>query len=152
MLMVTSSVRMVYRVHGNTTSLGPAIPLNLVLMHSTRSLKERLVGSSTTSNDTNHTTGSGGNNLLSTRGESDTGLPFIRRVSDDGDVVAGGPSERTTVSGFLLNVGGNGTFRHRSKREDVSDAKRGLLSGVDKLTGVHSLVGNKTIPPIRVSD
>jgi len=151
MLMVTSSVRMVDRVHGNTTGLGPAIPLNLVLMHGTRGLKERLVGSSTTSNDTNHTTGGGGNNFLSAGGESDTGLPFVRGVSDDGDVVAGGPSKRTTISSLLLNVGGDGTFRHGSKREDVSDAKRGFLSGVDKLTGVHSLVGNKTIPPIKVN-
>jgi len=146
MLMVTSSVRMVDRVHGHTTGLGPAIPLNLVLVHGTRSLKERLVGSSTTSNDTNHTTGGGGNNLLSTGGEPDTGLPFIRGVPDDGDVVAGGPSKRTTISSLLLNVGGDGTFRHGSKRKDVSDAKRGLFSGIDKLAGVHSLVGNETIP------
>jgi len=77
MLMVTSSVRMVDGIHCNTTSLGPAVPLNLVLVHSTRSLKERFVGSSTTSDNTNHATGSRGNDLLCTRGEPDTGLSFI---------------------------------------------------------------------------
>jgi hypothetical protein len=63
-LMVTSSVGMVDGVHGHTTSSGPAVPLDLVLQLGARSLKQRLVGSSTTSNNTDHTTGSAGNDLL----------------------------------------------------------------------------------------
>jgi len=66
-------------------------------------------------------------------------------VSDDGEVVTRGPSERTTITSLFLNVGDDGTFRHGSKRKDVSNAKRGLLSGVDELPGVHSLVGNKSL-------
>ncbi len=38
MLMVTTTVRMVHRVHGNTTSLGPRVALDGELMLSTRCL------------------------------------------------------------------------------------------------------------------
>lgn len=66
-------------------------------------------------------------------------------MANDGDVVSGGSPDRTTVTGLLLDVGHDGTFGHGSKREDVANAERGLLSGVDELTSVHALVRNKTM-------
>jgi hypothetical protein len=66
-------------------------------------------------------------------------------VSDDGDVVSGGTTDRTTVTGLLLNVGNDGTFGHGAEGENVSDVDGGLLSGVDELTGVHALVGDETV-------
>lgn len=134
---------MIDGVHGNTTSLGPAVALDEELVLSTRSLQERFVGSATTSNDTDHTTGIAADHLLGTGGELDTGLALIRVVADDGDVVTGGTSESTTVTNLLLYVGDNGTLRHGAEGKDVSDGESSGLSGVDKLTSVHALVGDE---------
>lgn len=55
---------MVDRVHGNTTSLGPAVTLDGELMLGTRSLEEGLVSSATTSDNTDHSSGVAADNLL----------------------------------------------------------------------------------------
>lgn len=141
--MVTTTVRMVDGVHGNTTSLGPRVTLDSELMLSTRSLHERLVGSATTSNDSNHSSGAALDDLLRTGWELDSGLALIGVVADDGHVVSGGTSESTTVANLLLNVRDDGTFGDGSERENVSDGKSGVLAGVDELSGVHALVGDE---------
>lgn len=81
--------------------------------------------------------------LLGTRGELDAGLALIGVVADNGNVVAGGPREPTPVTNLLLDVRDDGTLGHAAERKDVSDGKSGVLSGVDELTSVHSLVGNE---------
>ncbi len=53
-LLVTTTVRMVDGVHGDTSNLGPSISLSFVLEVSIASLKEGLVGSLSTGNNTNH--------------------------------------------------------------------------------------------------
>jgi len=145
MLMVTTSVRMVDGVHGNTTSLWPNVTLDGVLSLSSGSLEERLVGTSTTGNDTNHTTGRGSEDLLSTGWELDTGLSLFRLMTDDCDVVTGGTSKSTSVSDLLFDVGHDSTFGHGSQWKDVTDGQRGLLSSVDELSSVHSLVGDESL-------
>merc|ERR1712243_333353 len=54
MLMVTTTVGMLYRVHRHTTDLRPVVPLNLVLVIGSTSLQDRLVNTSTTSDTSNH--------------------------------------------------------------------------------------------------
>jgi hypothetical protein len=61
-------------------------------------------------------------------------------VADDGNVVAGGTAERTTVGGLLLNVGEDGTFGDRVEGQDVADGERGVLSGVDELDAVSTVL------------
>jgi hypothetical protein len=100
---------------------------------SPRRLHERFVCTSTTSDDTDHTTACIGENLLSTGWELDTGLALIGVVADDGNVVAGGAAERATVTVLVFDVGEDGTFGDGVKREDVADGERGVLSGVDEL-------------------
>merc|ERR1719495_1005993 len=63
-LMVTTTMGMLHRVHGNTTHLWPAVPLNSVLVEGSASLEDRLVDPSTSSNTSNHGTVSRGDNLL----------------------------------------------------------------------------------------
>ena len=150
MLVVSSSVGMVDGVHGNTTSLGPLVALDSELVLGARRLKEGLVGTGTTGNNTDHTTGGRVDDLLGARGKLDAGLAGVMVVTNDGNVVAGSTAERTTVTSLLLNVGNNGTLGHGPEREDVADGQRGLLSGVDELAGVHALIGNETIPPINI--
>ena len=133
MLVVTTTVRMVDGVHGNTTSLGPRVALSSELMLCSRGFEERLVCSSATGNDTNHTTGGAGKDLLGTRGELDTGLALVGVVANDGHVVARGTAKRTTVTRLVLDVGEDGTFRHGGEGEDVADGEGRVLSGVDEL-------------------
>jgi len=63
-LMVTTTVRMLDGVHGNTSNSGPVLPLSLHLEVGSVGLKERLIGSLTTSGDTNHSSAVS-NDLLS---------------------------------------------------------------------------------------
>ena len=133
----------IHGVHGNTTSLGPRVALDGELVLGTRSLEQRLVGTTTTGDDTDHTTGGVLDDLLGTGGKLDTGLSLIGVVADDGNVVTGGTTKSTTVTRLLLDVGNDGTLRDGGERKDVSDSQSGVLSGVDELTGVHALVGDE---------
>jgi len=110
---------------------------------SARSLKQRLVCSAATSDNTDHTTDAGLDDLLGTGGELDTGLALVGVVANDGDVVTRGTAESTTVAHLLLDVGDNGTLGAGSEREDVADGEGGVLAGVDELAGVHALVGDE---------
>tara|TARA_R110002003_G_scaffold244_4_gene17423 strand:+ start:6594 stop:6938 length:345 start_codon:yes stop_codon:yes gene_type:complete len=105
-------------------------------MLSTRRLHKRLVCAAATSDDTDHTTARAGKDLLGARWELDTGLALIRVVADDGNVVAGGTAERTTVTVLVLDVGEDGTFGDGVEGKDVADGERGVLSGVDELEAV----------------
>jgi len=93
MLMVTTTVRMVDGIHSNTTSLWPGVTLNCELVLRPRCLQERLVRTSTTCNDANHSTDRALNNLLCARWELDAGLTLVWVVSNDGTVVAAGASK-----------------------------------------------------------
>lgn len=134
---------MIDGVHGNTTSLGPAVALDSELVLCARSLQERFVCTATTGDDADHATGTAGDDLLGARRELDAGLALVVVVSDDGDVVAGGTAERTTVTNLLLDVGDDGTLGDGRQREDVADGESGVLAGVDELAGVHALVGDE---------
>ena len=134
---------MVDGVHGNTTSLGPAVALDSELMLGTRGLEEGLVGTATASDDADHATGVAVDDLLGAGGELDTGLALVGVVADDGDVVAGGAAERAAVAGLLLDVGDDGTLGDGAEGEDVADGQGGLLAGVDELAGVHALIGDE---------
>lgn len=86
MLMVATTVRMVHRIHSNTTSTRPVVTLSLVLMVSTTSLEQRLINTTTTSNNSNRGTRASADCLLSTTGKADTCLVVISRVADNGGI------------------------------------------------------------------
>lgn len=134
---------MVDGVHGNTTSLWPRVALDGELMLRTRGLEERLVGSATTSDNTNHATDGALDNLLRAGWELDTSLALVWVVANDGDVVSRRSSKRASVANLLLHVGHDSTLRNGAEWEDVADGERGVLAGVDELTSVHALVGDE---------
>jgi hypothetical protein len=112
-------------------------------IHSFRSPKrtqQGLVGSSTSRNDTNHSSCTALDDLLCARWELDTGLALIWVMANNGNVVARCASKSSTVTNLLLHVCDNSSFRDGAKREDVSDCEVGVLAGVDELTSVHALV------------
>ena len=104
---------------------------------------ERLVSSATASDDTDHSSGTGVDDLLGTRRKLDAGLALVGVVADDGNVVTRGAAESTTVANLLLDVGDDGTLRDGAEGEDVADGERGVLAGVDELASVHALVGDE---------
>jgi hypothetical protein len=71
MLMVTTTMRMLNRIHSHTTHLRPAVPLHSELVVSITSLQHGLLGPSSTGNLSNHSTAATWNDLLGARWELD---------------------------------------------------------------------------------
>uniref|UniRef100_T1E302 Putative secreted protein n=1 Tax=Psorophora albipes TaxID=869069 RepID=T1E302_9DIPT len=132
-------------VHGNTTHLRPAVTLGLVLVVRTASLQDRLVDTTATSDDSNHSTVVRGQDLLGARRQLDTGTLGVRVVSDHGSVVTRGTGQLATVTGLLLQVAHDGTFGHQTDWQNVSDLQLGALSAVHELAGVHTFGGNEEL-------
>lgn len=142
-LVVTTTMRVIDGVHGDTSGLGPRVSLGLVLVEGTTGLEQGLVDTTTTGDDTDDTSGVGRHHLLGTRGQLDSRLVFVGVVADDDDVVTRGSGESTTVTGLFFDVGDDGTFGARPQGQHVTDVQRRLLTGVDELAGVDTFVGNE---------
>lgn len=121
------------------------VTLSLELIVCATSLEERLVDPSSTSNNSDGSTGTTRDGLLGTRGKTNAGLVVIGGVSNDSGVVARGASKSTTVTDLLLNVADNGTFRALAHGEDVSDSEGSLLSAVNEGAGMEALSGNESL-------
>ena len=118
--------------------LWPAVPLHFVFVVSATSLQDGFVDTSTTSNQSNHSSIGGWDGLLATRWQLHSGSLGVGVVGDHGGVVAAGPGELATVSGLLLEVADDGSLGHVSDGHHVSDGDLGFLSAVNKLSGVHT--------------
>jgi len=138
-LVVTTSVRVLDGVHGAATDLRPAVALDAVLVVAAASLKHRLVWTATTGNDTDSRTAGVLHPLLGSRWETDLGAGLLDIVSDESAVVARATGNDATVTRAHLQVGDDGTLRHRLYRQSVANDQLGFLAAVDELTGVHAL-------------
>ena len=127
MLMVTTTVRMLDGVHGNTSNSGPVVALSLVLVPGGVGTEQRLVGSLTASGDTNHGSAVAHDGLASAGGELDTGLAALISVADDNAGGAGSSGEGAAVTDLALAVGDDGTLGHSVHGKNVSHGKRGYL-------------------------
>jgi len=87
MLMVTSSVRMVHRVHCDTSNLRPGVSLDTVFVVSVTGLQHRFVDSSSTSNNSDHSSRVTWDNLFGSGWEFDSCGTFFSVVTDDGSIV-----------------------------------------------------------------
>jgi len=70
-LMVTTTVRMLNRVHSNTTNLGPRVPLSLVLEVSSAGFQQRLIDTTATGDDSHHSAIGRWNGFLRARWQFD---------------------------------------------------------------------------------
>jgi len=143
MLMVTTTMRMLNRVHGNTSDFRPAVALDLVLVVRTSSLQHGLVNTSTSSNDANHGAVGRRHDLLGAGGQLDAGPLGVGVVGDDSAEVAAGPGKLAAVTSLLLNAAHDGSLRHHTHGQDVANLQNGLLASVHKLSSVHPLAGDK---------
>lgn len=139
MLMVTSSVRMLDWVHGNTSNSWPVSLLGLGLVVGSVSLEERLVSSLATSTDADHASAGSLDGLSDTGWESDSGLLAIFGVTNDNSGGTRGSGESSTVSLLGFNIGANGSLWHGGDWENVADGQGCFGSSVNKLAAVHAL-------------
>lgn len=152
-------MRMVDRVHSNTTSTRPAkrrlvdntyikrihehVTLSLELVECATGLEQRLINTPTASDDADRCTRGTGDGLLRTAWEADTGFVVVGRVADDSSVVAGCPCECATVTDFLFNIADDCTFRQLAHGEDVADGELCLFAAVDEGAGVQPFGGDE---------
>lgn len=84
---------------------------NLVFVPSTTSFEHGLVGTTTASNNSNCTTGSGEEGLFHTRRHADTSFASISVVRDNGAIVTGSTGNFASVSGLFFNVADDATYK-----------------------------------------
>lgn len=136
--MVTSSVWMLNWVHRNTSNLWPSLSLWLVSVVEGGGSHYWLLVSSTSGDDSDHSSGLTSNSLLDARWKLNSDFSSVFVGTNDGGESSGSSGELTTVSLVLLNVGDDGTFWDLVNRQDVSDGDSGLGSAVDVLSRVHT--------------
>jgi hypothetical protein len=144
-LMVTTTMRMFYRIHSNTTNSGPGVTLSLVLVVSTASLQHGLLHTTTTGNETDHSTAVRADSLLLVGGQLNEGLVVIRVVGNNGGESARSTGHSSTVTSLLFNVANDGTFGEVANRDDVTDAQLSLSANIDELTSVKAFGGNESL-------
>jgi len=130
-LVVTTTVGMLYGVHRHTTHTRPAVSLLLVLVEGVTGLEHGLIETGTTGDDTDHDTAGAGDLLAGSRGETDHGLGTI--VTHDGAASSGGTSDSTTVSVLVFDHADDGTFGALSDGQAVADGELGGGTAVDVL-------------------
>ncbi|GIX63879.1 uncharacterized protein BcabD6B2_33140 [Babesia caballi] len=144
-LVVTTTVRVVHGVHGNTTHARPAVALGLVLEVGSTGLEERLVNTTAAGDEADNGTRSGLHTLTSAGRKTDPRHLAVVRVPDDGGVGAGSFGQTATVAALLLETRNDGTLRHLADGQAVANRKAGFAAKVDVLAGVHALDGDHAL-------
>jgi len=156
MLVVTTTMGMLNRVHSNTSNLGPSLSLAVVFVISVTGLQDGLISSGTGSDQTNHGSGVTTQGLSGTGGESDSGLVVVLGVTNDDGGSTGGSGKGTLITGVLLDVANGGTFGDVGDGHNVTGGEGGLLTAVNELAGVHTLSGDEVLAlesvSVRVSE
>lgn len=83
MLLISTTMRMIYGVHSHSSNSGPASSLCFVFVVLATGLANWLVGSSTSSNNSNHSSAVTWDRSSAATWESDSGLSSIISVTDD---------------------------------------------------------------------
>ena len=119
-LLVTTTMGMVYGVHSHTSNSGPWSALCLVLVELATSLAYWLVRSASTSAYTDHSSAVTWDGSSAAAWESDSSLGTIIGVTNDDSWSAGGSGERASVSSFPFTVRNDGSFREKVNRQDIA--------------------------------
>lgn len=137
-LMVTTTVGMLHRVHRHTTDIGPAVALRLVLMVRVTSSEEGLLRTAAASALADHATARGQDHLAGAGGQLDTGRSGLEVVRHDERKVAGGARDGSAITLLGLKVAHDRSLRELAHGLDVADRQLRLLSGVDHLHRTHT--------------
>lgn len=151
MLLVTTTMGMVNRVHSHTTDTWVVILLGVALPPGGTSLEERLVSALTTGNDADHSTAATLNGLTDTRRKTDARLHTILGVTNNDSGGAGGAGIGATVTKLGLNIGDDSAFGHGGDRQNVANGEGSFASAVDEHASVHALNGNEVLAVVFVA-
>jgi len=141
-LVITSSVRVLNRIHSGTANLRPRVPLHTELVVIPSSLEHWLVWTAATRDKAYDGTARGWNGLTRAAWQPNASLLAIIGVAHDHARRTGGTRYASAIGRLLFAHGYHGTLWHLRQRHDVADGKLSLSSTVDKLTSVSSLDGN----------
>jgi len=149
-LMVTTTMRMLDGVHGNTSHARPVLPLGLGLEVGGVSPEKRLVAPLSAGGHTDHSSAPSHDGLADAGGESHTRLLTIFRVANDNAGGARGTGNGATITSLCLNAGDDGAFGHGVDGQDIADLQGSFLAGIDEHAGVHALNGDEVFSALLV--
>jgi hypothetical protein len=121
MLVISTSVGMLYGIFSYSTNLGPVITLDSILVVCVSSLEKRLVGTSTSSNNTDLSTDPRRNSFLSSGGKTKAGGALLIIMRNNNSKCSGSTSKSTAVTNLCLDVANNGSLGNRSERKNISN-------------------------------
>jgi len=150
-LMVTSSMRMLDWVHCNTSNSWPVVSLCSSLVPGGIGLQKWLIGSLSTSANSNHGSAAALDGLSGSWWESNSGLSSVISVTDDNGWGSWGSGERSSVSEFTFAVGDDGTLWHLIDWKNISNGEGCSGASIDKLTCVHSFDSDEILNSLLVS-
>lgn len=137
-LMVTTTMWMLNRIHGHTTHLRPAVSLCFVFVIRATSFQHWFVNTTTTSDQADHGTIARSDHFLRAGGQPDTSAIRIRIVSNHGGVISARARQLAAISHFLFDVADDGTFWHATDWQHVADLQTSTLTAMQRLASVHS--------------
>lgn len=142
MLVITTSKGMLYWIFCHTTNLGPAVPLDSVLVEGASGLEQRFVGTSSSGHDSNLRTDIGRYGLLATGRQAKASGSFVVIVGDDHGETPGSTRKGTAITHLGFDIANDGTLGNLSQRQHVANGQSGLFSTVDELASVHAFGGH----------
>jgi len=138
MLVVSSSVWMLDWIFGDTSNLWPAVSLDSEFVVGSSGFEHWFINSSTTGDESKHSSVSAGVELFDTGWEFHSGFAGVGVVGDNGAVTTGSFSDLTSITRFFFQLADDGTFWHLSDWHDVTNAEGGFFTGVDELSGANT--------------
>ncbi|GET92647.1 60S ribosomal protein L2, putative [Leishmania tarentolae] len=137
--MVTTTVRVLHRVAGDTTHLGPAVALAAEAVERVTGLQHGLLDAAAAADDANHRAARARHGLLLPARQLQTRAACLVVVRDDDAVVAGRARQRAAVTRLRLHVAHDAALRDLAQGQHVADRQRGLLAAEHRLAGEHAL-------------
>lgn len=112
-------------------------------MVSISGLEQRLVDTSSSSDQANRGASVRLERNLVARGQTDTGNLVVNIVTNDGGIVTRRLGQLAAVTNLALHVADNGSFGHLSDGQGVADIEARGDSAVHVLSGVQAFGGNE---------
>eukprot|EP00208_Stichococcus_sp_RCC1054_P002233 CAMPEP_0206134926 /NCGR_PEP_ID=MMETSP1473-20131121/314_1 /ASSEMBLY_ACC=CAM_ASM_001109 /TAXON_ID=1461547 /ORGANISM="Stichococcus sp, Strain RCC1054" /LENGTH=266 /DNA_ID=CAMNT_0053526571 /DNA_START=2195 /DNA_END=2996 /DNA_ORIENTATION=+ len=138
-LVVTTTVGVLHRIHSHTTHLRPAVALHAELVVGVASLQQGLFSTPAASHLPHHRAACARQHLLGAGRQLDAGDTSVGVVRHHDAVVPGRTRQAAAVTRLLLHVADDSTLGHVTDRLDVADVQRRPLASVQELARVHAL-------------
>ena len=133
MLVVTTSMWMVYRVHTNSSDLGPHLSFLIKPMPLNSGFQNWLIRSLSARDHSDRGPALARNCFPLSRRQSDPGLEAVLGVADYYDAGARALAQRPTVPGLFLHIAHQSSLGYFVYGQYVSDSDGSFLAAIYKL-------------------